>query len=133
MSDRFVPLVAWTVFLLLILTIAAALLFGIPPYNVWAQRMAGEAELRRAEYNRQIAVREAEAMRESSVLLADAEIERARGVAQANLIIGDSLQNNDAYLRYLWVQGVNEPGNRIIYIPTEANLPILEASRTLEP
>lgn len=113
----------------ILLLVVAALLFGSPPYNVWRQRLAGEAELARAEYNRQIAVREAEATREASTLLALAEIERAKGVAEANSIIGDSLQGNDDYLRYLWVQGVNSGGNSIIYVPTEGNLPILEAGQ----
>jgi len=61
--------------------------------------------------------------------LADAEIERARGVAGANKIIGESLKNNDAYLRYLWIQGLQDKDNNVIYVPTEAGLPILEAGK----
>lgn len=98
-------------------------------YDVWAQGKAGEAELARAESNRQIKTLEAKARMESSKHLADAEIIRAKGVAEANKIIGDSLQGNEAYLRYLWIHGLAEGGNQVIYIPTEANLPILEAQR----
>lgn len=98
-------------------------------YNVWRAGMAGKAELMQADWNRQIAVREAEAKRESAVSLAQAEVERAKGVAQANKIIGDSLKNNEEYLRYLWVDSLKETQNKVIYVPTEANLPILEASR----
>jgi hypothetical protein len=115
-----------TTFTLLLVVITLAVL---PIYRVWSETKTGEAELRRAEYNRQIAVREAEAVQESSVLLAQAEVERARGVAEANVIIGDSLKDNDSYLRYLWVQGVNDPENTVIYIPTEGNLPLLEAGQ----
>ncbi len=66
---------------------------------------------------------------ESSKHLADAEVIRARGVAEANKIIGDSLQGNEGYLRYLWITSLENSNQQVIYIPTEANLPILEASR----
>lgn len=61
--------------------------------------------------------------------LAEAEIIRAKGVAEANRIIGDSLKNNEAYLRYLWIRNLEDGPNQIIYVPTEANLPLLESSR----
>ncbi|MGD9276296.1 MAG: hypothetical protein PVJ67_03935 [Candidatus Pacearchaeota archaeon] len=44
-------------------------------------------------------------------------------------IIGTSLQNNEAYLRYLWIDNLQNEHNQVIYVPTETNLPILEASR----
>lgn len=110
-----------------IVALILAVSFIGPPYRVWSQRMAGQAELSRAEYNRRIAVEEAVATKDSAVMLAAAEVERARGVAEANQIIGDSLAGNDDYIRYLWVQGVNNGTNSIIYIPTEASLPVLEA------
>ncbi len=98
-------------------------------YNVWAQRKEGEAELAKAEYNRRIKTLEAKATFESSRHLCEAEVIRAEGVAQANKIIGDSLKNNDAYLRYLWINGLQSQRDQIIYVPTEAGLPILEAGR----
>ncbi len=105
------------------------IMIGCPRYNVWERGKAGEAELRHAEFNRQIATQEAHAKMESAKLLAAAEVERAKGVAQANQIIGDSLKGNDAYLRYLWIQSLGTGSHEVIYVPTEANLPILEASR----
>lgn len=59
----------------------------------------------------------------------DAEIEvaRAQGVAKSNEIIAGSLSEN--YLRYRWIEGLQVAGKEIVYVPTEANLPILEASR----
>lgn len=98
-------------------------------YDVWAQRKAGEAELAHAESNRQIKTLEAKAQMESAKHLADAEIIRARGVAEANRIIGDSLKGNESYLRYLWIQGLQTNQMQVVYVPTEANLPILEAGR----
>lgn len=104
-------------------------LWGLPQYQVYSQSKAGEARLRESESSRKIAIEEAKAKLESAKLLADAEVERAKGVAQANKIIGESLQNNEAYLKYLWVQGLQDGSSEVIYIPTEANLPILEATR----
>lgn len=98
-------------------------------YDVWAERKAGEAELARAESNRQIKTLEARAAMESAKHLADAEVIRAQGVAQANKIIGDSLKGNESYLRYLWIHGLQDGKNQVIYVPTEANLPILEAGK----
>ena len=108
--------------------IIVGLAFG-PIYSVWAQRLSGEAELARAEANRQIRVLEAKAEQEAAKALAEAEVTRAEGVARANKIIGDSLQNNEGYLRYLWIQGLQNNHMQVVYVPTEANLPILEASR----
>jgi regulator of protease activity HflC (stomatin/prohibitin superfamily) len=100
-----------------------------PKYNVYKQEMDGLAELKKAEYNRKIAVHEADAKKEASTLLASAEVERAKGVAEANKIIGESLKENEAYLRWLWINGLAEGGNSVIYVPTEAGLPILEAGK----
>ena len=101
-------------------------MYGMPMYNVYEQRLHGEAELARANYSKQVAVQEAHAKMESAKMLADAEVLRAEGVAKANKIIGDSLTNNEAYLRYLFVNNLEHTQNQVIYVPTEANLPILE-------
>ena len=103
--------------------------WGYPLYNVYSKRLEGEASLQQAQYDRQIAVAEAHAKMESAKLLAQAEVERAKGVAQANKIIGDSLKGNEVYLKYLWVNGLENTKNQIVYIPTEANLPLLEAGK----
>jgi regulator of protease activity HflC (stomatin/prohibitin superfamily) len=102
-------------------------------YNVWSAGMDGQAQLKQADWNRQIVVREANAKQQAAVYLAQAEVERAQGVAQANKIIGDSLKNNEDYLRYLWIDNLQNEKNQVIYVPTEANLPILEANRLSNP
>ena len=109
--------------------IIAACMYVFPVYMVWQQEKSGEAKFREAEWSRQIAIEEANARKESSVLDAEAEIIRARGLAEANEIIGGSLKNNPEYLTYLWIQGLHDGSSETIYIPTEANLPILEANR----
>ncbi|ADI38036.1 membrane protease subunit [Waddlia chondrophila] len=117
-------------YILTLLFIGFAFLLGfLPIYSVWAERLSGEAELARAESNRQIRILEARAEQEAAKSLAEAEVIRAEGVAKANKIIGDSLENNEGYLRYLWIQGLQTNQQQVVYIPTEANLPILEANR----
>ena len=109
-------------------------LYGCPQYSVYQQRMAGEAELAQAEYSKQVQVRDAEGRLAAAKQLAEVEVTRAGGVARANQIIGESLRNNEAYLRYLWITDItNGKEPTIIYVPTEANVPILEAGRTPQP
>lgn len=120
---------AGTIFLCFLI---ATGLVGCPKYNVYSAEMDGKAEYAKAEYSRQVAVLEARAKKDSASELAAAEITRAHGVAQANQIIGDSLKGNESYLRYLWIQSLDQGKNEVIYVPTEANLPILEATRKLQ-
>lgn len=106
-----------------------------PAYTVYTQRMEGEAELAKANFSKQVQIQDALGKKESAAYLAEAEVIRARGVAQANTIVGDSLKNNEAYLRYLWINKLSDSeskGGQVIYVPTEAGLPILEAGRLHE-
>jgi len=103
--------------------------WAVPKYFVYQKELAGKASLKEAEWNRQILVKEGEAKKDAAESLAQAEIIRARGVAEANKIIGESLKGNEGYLRYLWIQGLQDGSSEIIYIPTEAGIPILEAGK----
>ncbi len=119
----------WGVVALAVIAIAVilGLMFGLPMYNVWQQEMSGRAELAKAEQNRQIRIEEAKANLEAEKLNAQAEIERAKGAAEAIRIENGSLSST--YIQYLWVRQQNNIPNKVIYIPTEANLPILEAKQ----
>ena len=100
----------------------------------------GKGILVEAENSKKAMIEQARAENESAELQAkarikiaeaeaQAEIVRAKGVAEANRIIGESLKGNEAYLRYLWVNGLHNGNNQTIYIPTEAGMPILEAGK----
>lgn len=117
------------ILIFLVIIVILGLIFIGPMYNVWSQEKPGQAELARAEWNRQIAVQEAEANLEAEKLNAQAEVERAKGVAEANRIIGEGLKNNSEYIHYLWVKGLTDGSSEVIYVPTEANIPIMEATR----
>jgi len=108
--------------------VVIALMCVIPPYKVWSATKKGEAEYMRAEQNRRIKVEEAKANLEAEKLNAQAEIERAKGAAEAIKIENGSITTT--YIQYLWVRQQNaNSNNKIIYIPTEAGLPILEAGQ----
>lgn len=113
---------------LFFLALIISILTFYPRYRVWSQEMEGRAEFAKAEQNRRIKIEEAKANLEAERLNAQAEIERAKGAAEAIKIENGSL--SERYIQYLWVrQQSNLNDKTVIYIPTEGNLPILEATR----
>jgi hypothetical protein len=107
----------------------AIFLIGYPQYRVYSQRLSGEAALAEAQSSRQVAILEARAKKESAIQLAEAEVIRAKGAAQANAILQNSLGGPEGYLRYLQIQALESSKASLIYVPTEAGLPITEARR----
>jgi len=112
----------------------------MPVYHVWKAQKTGEAEYAQAQQNRNIKILEAEANNTATISQAEAkikmsiaeataEVERAKGVAKANEIIAEGLKDNEEYLRYLWINNIKDSTKEVIYVPTEANLPILEAGK----
>lgn len=92
--------------------------------------MEGESLLAHAEYSKKIQVQDALGKLEAAKSLALADVWRAKGVAQSNSIIAESLKGNEVYLHWLFIEGLKEKsGMETIYVPTEAGLPIMEANR----
>ena len=123
--------------LVVLALMAVALLVGWPQYSVYAATKHGQAELARATQNRQVRVQEALAKFEAADYDAKTDVRRAQGVAAANKIIADSLGGPEGYLRWRYIEMLQETsaagGHQIIYIPTEAGLPLLEAGRRPAP
>lgn len=134
----------WFVGFGVVIVIGLIMLFfvwGYPTLKPWWAEQDGKAELAQAEQNRQILITQAEAENVAAtskaltrIKLAEAdaqaEVARAEGVAKANQIIGESLKGHNEYLKYLYITGITTKENKeVIYIPTEAGLPILEAGR----
>lgn len=111
-----------TGFIVLCLIIAVGMA-GCPVYRVWEQQKRGEAELRRAEFAKKILVEAAKAELDSATLLAEAEVERAKGIAQSMEIVSEKLNQN--YLQYWAVQAqikmAESPNHTTIYIPSGPN------------
>ena len=131
------------VFLVISFVLVVSLsLWAWPKYKVYSMEMNGKASLKEAEWSKQILIVEAKAQEEAALMQAKArvtlvrakaegkaDIELAKAAAEANRIIGESLKNNEAYLRYIWIKGLQEGSGERIYIPTEAGMPILEAGK----
>lgn len=118
--------------------IAAALAFvlwGFPQLGVYNRTLSGRAALMEAESTRQVRVLEAKAKQESATLEAQAEVTKAEGSAKAIAALKAELGSSDAYLRWLYIQGLQEQNGQgektVVYIPTDGlvPLPISEAGR----
>lgn len=103
------------------------------PFKVWAagytvqqEQLVGEAEFVRAEQNRRILVEQARAEKDAALLRAEA-IE----------IVGQAAKDFPEY-RYQEFLGAfgealqSDQVEQIVFIPTEANIPITEAGRTAQ-
>lgn len=114
---------------LFLLLFVVLLMWGCPQYNVWQQGLSGQAEFKKAEQNRRIVVEAARAKMDAAKFEAQAESIRSIGIANANRIVASSI--TEPYLRYLFIDklGSDTAGLQVIYVPTEANLPILEAGK----
>lgn len=133
-DEKFSTLLVYAIVGIISLLVFIGIFWGLTAlgkeYAIWSERKRGEAEYAHAEANRRIAILEASAKMESAKALAQAEVIRAEGVAKSNKIIGDSLNGNEGYLRYLYITHLSEANDKtIIYIPTEGALPILETQR----
>jgi regulator of protease activity HflC (stomatin/prohibitin superfamily) len=84
----------------------------------------GKAALLEAENSKKVTIETAKANVEAAKLNAEADIIRAKGIAESNRIIGHSLNNNKAYLEWLWIDNIEKNPNAVFYIPTENKVPI---------
>ena len=111
--------------------LVVVLMVGLPVYNVWQQEMAGKAEMAKAEQNRKILIEEAKARFEAEKLNAQAEVERARGMAEAMKLENGTL--NTTYNQYLFIRTLEKLADKgdlpqIIYMPAEGLVPVMDVS-----
>jgi regulator of protease activity HflC (stomatin/prohibitin superfamily) len=108
-------------------------LVGYPKWRVWAAHQEGLADLQRARNEQQIQIAAAQSRLDAAQLNKQAAIIEAEAVAEQVSKIGTQLTHHDLYLRWQWIrmmeQAHNNNDSTIIYVPTEANLPVLEAGR----
>lgn len=101
---------------------------GCKEYGRYQKRADSKNNLWKAQYDKKIQVEDATGKKMAAVHLAQVEIERAKGVAESNKIIARSI--TPEYLRYHYINTLAAGGaGKVIYIPTEAGLPILEAGK----
>lgn len=92
-------------------------------YSVWSMEMQGKAKLAEATQSRQIQIEQAKA-----------EFEAAKHRAEAIAIVGKAAQEFPEYRQQEYIGAFAEAlkeGNidQIMYIPTEAGIPIMEAGK----
>lgn len=94
-----------------------------PPYREWSKKWDGKAKLAEAKYSRQVIIEQAEAERQA-----------AEALAAAIRTVGEAAKKYPEYRNQMFIQSFGEALKegkikQIIYVPTEGNIPILEATR----
>lgn len=122
MTRKAISICAGVLFSLAVLILAC--LWAWPKYGVYRQHLEGEAKLRRSEMEKQIIIEQAKA-----------EVEAAKLRAQAIEAVGGAAQKYPEYRTQEFIGAFAEAlkeGNvqQIIYVPTEANIPIIEARKS---
>ena len=105
------------------LGLLALVLLWRPLVGPWAQEREGLANLRQAEQERRILVEQAQAEK-------DAAAARAEAIG----IVGQAAQDFPEYREQEFIGAFAEAlsscqGMQVIYVPTEGNIPVLEATR----
>jgi hypothetical protein len=123
-------MVGWSVGIIVALNLIWGLGIG-PRWKVWAAHQEGLADLAKANNEQQIQIAKAKARLDAAQLNKQAAIVEAEAVAAQIEAIGSQLTEHDLYLRWQWIKMMEDgnSGAKVIYVPTEANLPILEAQR----
>lgn len=108
---------------ILLIVIVGAAMVGCPTYNVYSARMDGEATQARAAGAKQALVAQAQAEKEAAQLRAD-----------AIKIVGQAAKDYPEYRQQEFIGAFAEAMSngkieKIIYVPTEANIPIIEAKK----
>lgn len=98
-------------------------LFAGPYYSVWQQGMTGKARLQRAEQEKRILIETARA-----------EVEAAALQKEAIELVGQAARSFPEYRQQQFILAFAEAlqeGNihQIVYVPTEASIPITEAGK----
>jgi len=113
------------VIVLLAISFIIALFFGLPVWHVWKSEKSGQALFAQSESGRRVLVSQAEAERDA-----------ARLRAEAIGIVGAAAKNFPEYRQQEFIgafaDAMKECHPTIIYVPTEAGIPIVEAGRGIE-
>lgn len=107
------------------------ILVGYPKWRVWASHQDGLADLTRAKNEQQIQIAQAQSRLDAADLNKKAAVIEAQAVALQITEIGKQLTEHDLYLKWQWIKMMEDQDTEatVIYVPTEASVPILEANR----
>jgi hypothetical protein len=124
MEERNFTKIVACIAIFMVLLITA--MFTFPMWNVWRSGLSGEADLKRAEQTRMIQIQQAKGERDAAAL-------RAEAIA----IVGKAAKDFPEYRQQEFIGAFAEALHggkiqQIIYVPTEANIPIIEAGRRVK-
>ncbi len=96
-------------------------MWGLPKYNAWSLSISAQGRLKAAESEKRIAIETAKA-----------EVESAKLRAEAIKIVGEATKQYPEYRTQEFIGAFAEAMSngsihKVIYVPTEANIPIIEA------
>ena len=122
-NDIFKIVVAGVVVLTVSIGIAVGAKLGLSHLSIVTSRLAGQAAFAHSESERKVLVSQAEA-----------ELEAAKLRAEAIKIVGEVAQKYPEYRNQEFIGAFGEALrsdkiDQIIYVPTEANIPIIERKR----
>ena len=122
----------------LILGVIILMLLWTPVVGPWSQARRGLADLREAEQIRLILVEQASAQKQVAILQAEGEKDAAALRAEAISIVGEAAQKFPEYRTQEFIGAFadalrNGDIKQIVYVPTEANIPIMEAGKRPTP
>lgn len=117
MNDRISP--GWYSFaFVMLLVLIAGGMWGCPRYSVYQQELEGEAALKRAQQTKQILVQQAQA-----------ELDAAEIRNKAIRVMGQAARDYPEYRQQEFIaafaEAIHEGDVRMIFVPTEANIPIM--------
>ena len=123
MTDEAKNAIAWFLIVFGFIGLIVLILYAWPQYRVYSQRLSGEATLAQAHAARQVLVTQAQAEKDAAMM-------RAEAIA----IVGQAAKDYPEYRRQEFIGAFaealhNGKINQIIYVPTEAGIPIIEPPR----
>lgn len=115
---------------LVILIIWMALRLISPQLNLYKAETEKKAAIAEARAQSDAAKYTAERAIEIATAEAEADRIRAKGIADANALIAKSL--TPEYIQWYFVDRLDDVNGQIIYVPTEAGVPVTEAGRAVK-
>jgi hypothetical protein len=89
---------------------------------------AGEEKLKKSEKEGKLA----QSQKGATELQIELDIMRAKGTAEVAKIIGEAVKGNEGYLKWCLIHQLNDTKNKVVYIPTEAGIPVIELGASKE-
>ena len=114
-------------------------IFGLTLVN---KAVGPQLNLYRANTEKQAVIAEQRAQSEAAEFAARSSVTQAKAKAEAMVIEAQALAESQAiiaetltpeYVQYLYVKAIEGNPNQVIYVPTEAGMPVLEAGRAVTP